>query len=289
MVVPGRWNFDLPDSSFLFPGDVLHYHVEARDQVGGDVGVTTLPADLGGFGDFDGPLAYPGAFTVRALPGLRDSAGGQPRVLFWNDAPGRGADDEWIFALANFGVDHDLYETNAASSGVGNGLGGRATADVLAGYDVLLYTSGTLSNNTLANNDYNQDPSNDLGVVSAWFAQGGKKALLTGDDLVRHLSYSGTAALAFRNQYLGVTLHGDNVVPAIHDQTAPRVAADRGQQRALHPRRVDRLRQLPGGPRLRRHRRPWPAPSASRSSCRRRAEARATPLPPPRAARTSRT
>jgi hypothetical protein len=223
-VVPGRWNFDLPDSSFLFPGDVLHYHFEARDRVGGDVGVTTLPADLGGFGAFDGPLAYPGTFTVRALPGVRDAAGAQARVLFWNDAPGRGADDEWFLALANVGVDYDLYETNAASSGVGNGLGGRATADVLAGYDILLYTSGTISNNTLANNDFLQDPSNDLGVVSAWFAQGGKKALLTGDDLVRHLSQSGAAALAFRNQNLGVTLRYDDLAPHVQDQTAPRVA-----------------------------------------------------------------
>ncbi len=224
VVVPGRWSFDLPDSSFLFPGDVLHYHVEARDQVGGDVGVTTLPADLGGFGDFDGPLAYPGAFSVHALPGLRDAAGTQARVLFWNDAPGRGADDEWFLALANVGVDYDLYETNAASSGLGNGLGGRATAEVLAGYDILLYTSGTVSNNTLANNDYGQDPSNDLGVLSAWFAQGGKKALLTGDDLVRHLSNSGAAALAFRNQHLGVTLRYDDLAPHVQDQTAPRVA-----------------------------------------------------------------
>ncbi|MBT7311203.1 hypothetical protein HN843_05530, partial [bacterium] len=31
VVVPDRWNFDLPDEDFLYPGDILHYFIQAQD------------------------------------------------------------------------------------------------------------------------------------------------------------------------------------------------------------------------------------------------------------------
>ncbi len=86
-VIHGRYNFDLPDSNFFFPGDVIHYYIEAKDNLSGDVGVALLPADTTGFGEFGGVWPYGGnsTFIVRALPTLFDAAGNQPRILFWND------------------------------------------------------------------------------------------------------------------------------------------------------------------------------------------------------------
>ena len=45
-VVPNRYNFDLPDSNFFFPGDVIHYYIEARTTSTATSAPTTLPADI---------------------------------------------------------------------------------------------------------------------------------------------------------------------------------------------------------------------------------------------------
>ncbi len=137
-------------------------------------------------------------------------------------------ENEWYYALGNLGyreqIDYDVYDTNGPSSGEsGNGLGGRATPQTLAGYDILLYTCGDLGAYTISNGDYYNDPSNDIGVLSAWFQQGGKKGFFTGDDLIFNLSTSGSAALAFRNQYFGVQYIRNNLLPLIQNQTAPQV------------------------------------------------------------------
>ncbi len=73
-----RWAFDLPDTGFLFPGDVLHYYISATDAIGGPGGVdpqtALLPADTTGFSTgFGYVLAYDPSFTVRALPHITDS------------------------------------------------------------------------------------------------------------------------------------------------------------------------------------------------------------------------
>ena len=159
-------------------------------------------------------------------------------ILFWNDFANRGGENEWYFALGNLGyreqIDYDVYYTNGPSSGVGNGLGGRATHQTLAGYDILLYTCGDLGAYTISNGDYYNDPSNDIGVLSAWFQQGGKKAFLTGDDLVFSLTNSGSAALAFRNQYFGVQLH-QRQPPAAHQQSDRAAGGPAGRrQQCLH-------------------------------------------------------
>ena len=87
-----KWAFDLPDTGFFFPGDVLHYYIEAVDAIGGAGGSTPRLAFARrhdriqhGFGD---PMGYPAIFTVRALPSIReDGSGGyeQPEILFIND------------------------------------------------------------------------------------------------------------------------------------------------------------------------------------------------------------
>jgi hypothetical protein len=69
-------------------------------------------------------------------------------------------------------VDYDMHATSGPSSGVGNGLGGRATSAQLAGYDMLDYSSSYLSVNLPANGGFENDASNDPQVVGNWPAQG---------------------------------------------------------------------------------------------------------------------
>ena len=229
VLVPNRYNFDLPDSNFFFPGDVIHYYIEAKDNLNGDVGTATLPTDISAVGDFSGVFPYEGNsdFIVRGLPSLIDIAGHQPRILFWNDFGNRGGENEWYYALNNLGyneqVDYDVYYTVGPTSGVGNGLGGRANVNLIDGYDVLLYTCGDLTVYTLGNNDPLKDPSNDIGILDNWFERGGKKAFMTGDDFPYSLTLVGGAGIDFLATYLGVNVVNRDVRPLIEGQTAPLV------------------------------------------------------------------
>ncbi len=223
------FSFDLPDTGFFYPGDVIHYHVEAGNVLAGDERWVTLPADTADFRAF-GPLSkYDRQFTVRALPSVAsDVPGDQPSLLVWDDADGSRDFEIWRFALRNLGYrigeDYDLYTTRSAASAVGNGLGGRATSAQLAGYRALVYTCGDLSANLLSNGDPEDDPSRDLEVVTAWFGQGGKRALLTGDDLVSGILAEGAAGNAFVNAYLGATVIDQDIQPLIGAQLSPTVA-----------------------------------------------------------------
>lgn len=224
-----RFSFDLPDSGFLFPGDVIHYYLEAQDNQGGDIGTTLLPSDTTGFGDF-GSRQYDSSYIMRALPSFNNLAqGDHPAILFWNDFGGRGGEDEWGFALENLGYqvgrDYDLYYTNAPSSGVGNGLGSLATATQLNGYETILYTSGDLYVMTICNGDEDNDPSDDVGVLESWLQQGNKNMFLTGDNLAFDLWQSGTATLTFLNSRIGVNFIVPDLIPMIDSQVAPVVRA----------------------------------------------------------------
>jgi len=237
---PGKWAFDLPDTGFLFPGDVLHYYIEATDAIGGvggsDPQVSTMPSDLAGYGDFDNPMGYNSTFVVHALPSIADDGNGgyvQPGILFINDFANRGGENEWYTALNNIGLlsrqDYDIYYVNAPSSGVGNGIGGRASAltlngDVsMDGYQDILYTAGDLSVNTIANGDFNNDASNDVGTLTDWLDTGGKDIFLTGDDLASDLAQAGAATLNMLENYLGATVVTNDVRPLIGTQTTPLV------------------------------------------------------------------
>jgi hypothetical protein len=219
--IPWHFSFDLPDSNFLFPGSVLHYYFWAKD-TGGVGAVATIPADTTGFSDLSGASPYDELFRVRGLPSVADPAGDQPPVLWWDDS-GRGPErGRWILALRNLGlvegVDYDCYRTLAADAGQGNGLGGRATATLLSGYETLLYTSGTQSRFTIM-------PDDDQVVLTTWFAHGNKNALFTGDDLAFDLATNGPTFLA---AVLGVQHEMQNLSSAIDGQTAPLVLPSTG-------------------------------------------------------------
>ena len=224
--VPNRYNFDLPDTGMLFPGDVLHYYFAATDDVAGDIKTSYAPFDRSGFGN-PTPMAYPGLYTVNCLPTITTAGGAQPTLLFWNDFGYRGGEDEWYGAMRALGLtkgtDYDVYATHGPSSGVGNGLGGRATVGQIAGYTDMLYTAGDLSSPTLSNGDFAGDAGNDLGLMNDWFALGGRDLFMTGDDIANSLYASGTVAQAFLETKMGVTYNDPDVRDNIAAQTAPLV------------------------------------------------------------------
>jgi len=226
VVVPDRFTFDLPDTGFFFPGDRLHYYIEAKDNASGDIGVTTLPPDTTGFSLAPGmsgyvPLAYPSSYVVRALPKVFTSTeGDHPKILLWNDFGNRGGEDEWTCALNNIGyregTDYDLYYTNGPSTGLSNGLGGRATATQLIGYDVILYTAGDLYALTIM--------TRDAEVLDSWLRStgGGKSMLLTGDNLLYDLvTGDDETTLLFANNWIGANLADQDLRPLIESQVAP--------------------------------------------------------------------
>jgi hypothetical protein len=235
MPTPGVWAFDLPDENFFFPGDVIHYYISATDAVDGAAEQTsTLPVNLDGYGDFSGPLAYSSTFTVRALPSIYDDPLNPgtlvtPKTLFWNDFANRGGEEEWHGALGNLGfvsgVDYDTYYTNRPDSGVGNGLGGRATVFSLLNYDNMLYSCGDMTIATMSNGDFNNDPSNDIGVVDSWLRLGDKNMFLTGDDLVSDLMQSGPATIQFVQDWFKVSYVTNNLRPLVSNQATPAVKA----------------------------------------------------------------
>jgi hypothetical protein len=232
-IVYDRWAFDLPDTGFFFPGDVIHYYVRAQDNAGGEIGTTLLPGDTTGFSVFPGnpdfdPLRYPNALTVRALPRLTNYPDpGRPPILFWNDFGIRGGLAKWGSAFRNLGflegIDYDVYNTRGPSSGVGNGLGGRATSLQLQGYETIIYTSGDLSAFTISDGDFEQDAGDDLSVLSGWLQSGGHKLLITGDGVVSDLINRGAAGQSFLSNFLPVDLVSPNLRPLIGNQAVPRV------------------------------------------------------------------
>jgi len=232
---PDRWAFDLPDTGFLFPGDVLHYYISGTDAIGGvggtDPQISLMPADTTGFSTgFGDPMGYNSTFVVRALPSIREDLSGgyeQPGILFINDFGDRGGEVEWYTALSNLGLvvdeDYDVYYVNDPRAGVGNGIGGRADHLMLQDYDDILYTCGNLSKYTISNGSFENDAGDDVGTLTNWLDIGGKDMFLTGDDLASDMSESGAGTLTFLHDFMGVTLVTNSVGPEIDNQVAPLV------------------------------------------------------------------
>jgi len=201
--------------------------------VAGDVIYSTIPADLNGFGEFQSsPNKYDPSFTMHALPSVRATGTPgvytQPEMLFWND-DGNGAHTaSWYSAFDQLGlvagVDYDIYHTNAPSSGVGNGIGGRTIGLALEGYQDLLYTSGAHGRTTLSNGDFDFDPGNDIAALLTWLSAGNKDLFLTGNSLASDLeSNAGPAGASFLATVMGLDFTSDDVRPLIDNQVSPLV------------------------------------------------------------------
>jgi len=255
---PDTFCFDLPDTGFLFPGDIVHVFLSATEDLAGELRTTTWPADTTGYHDFANLSEFPRAAWQRCLPTINSAIpGDQPRVLFWNDTdePTPGA---WRYAFGNLGMplgrDFDEYWTRAASADAADGLGDRATSSTIGSYDVLLYSSGDLPGNLLT--------VADLGVLENWFQLGDRAAFLTGDNLATSLSEGGPDALAFLNDRLGALVVRDDISDLIANQTNP-VARAIGANGVILPetewvahggcptiRKFDAIEPLPGSVRL---------------------------------------
>jgi hypothetical protein len=238
---PDSFCCDLPDSGFIFPGDVLHYYISGEEIIGGDPGTitrSTLPADLEGFGvfdDFDRPVPlYSPYFTVRGLPTLHEIDGDwqngytQPNMLLWDDYGHPDGESAWAFALSQLGyhrsVDYDLFATNFPGAEAGNGLGARATTDQIDGYITMLYTSGALQNGALGsgiNTYYSGDKSPDIVLLDAWLQNGDRNLMLTGNHLFNSISNS--IGGAFLSDWIGVGYGGYHISNMIGGLSNPSI------------------------------------------------------------------
>ena len=162
----------------------------------------------------------------------------QPGVLFWCDFKDREGQAAWSEAFTwnelRCGHNFDVFYTNDPYSGVGNGLGGRATLEQITGYRDIVYASGDLSSNTLGNGDPNRDISADVQLLEAWLALGDRDAFMTGDGLASDLQ-GGTVQAAFLQDRLGLSVDSWDLRPLIGNQVAPRVLAVGGNPVFLDP------------------------------------------------------
>jgi hypothetical protein len=170
---------------------------------------------------------------MRALPmidGNKDVAPPPYTALFINDGAGEAEADKWYSVFDHYGMkvgeDYDIYHVNGPSSGVGNGIGGRANPQLLSEYTDILYTSGALEARTIANGDFNGDPGNDVGTLTGWIDLGDRDIFLAGDGLAGDLAQSGPATQEFLDLYVGVTHVTSDVRPFISNQVVPRVQPD---------------------------------------------------------------
>jgi hypothetical protein len=227
-IVPDRWAFDLPDTGLIYPGDVLHFYVEARGLAAGVEMLATWPADTTGWTDFAPDSIWPHTARMRALPTVVAADGTQPPLLVWRDDPlPAGGHEPWQQPLALLGlepgIDYDLFRTRSPLDGAGNGLGGRATVAQLAGYRTLLYDCGRVTRHTLADGTRG-DPSQDVQLVRGWLDTGGRQAFFTGDNLASDLTGGGPASQVFLSQYLGLLVQAADGAALLGGQSSPRAA-----------------------------------------------------------------
>jgi hypothetical protein len=148
-----------------------------------------------------------------------------PDILLWNDSGG-AVSNEFYSALRakgyRRGIDYDLYYTVGPSSLLGNGIGGRSEPVQIAGYQTLLYTSGTLGAGALSNGDLCSFISPDTPELEIWLETGAgtKSMFMTGNNLAFGLT---TVDPAFLTEVLGVEVFQQDVRPLIGNQTEPTV------------------------------------------------------------------
>lgn len=235
--VAGRFFVDLPDVDLMYPGDVLHYYIEATDS---DGRISTFPNNITGFGTFGPDATYNRAFRVRCLPTITDDQGTQPTILVYNDFGRRGGEAEWVSAFNQLGygegVGYDSYTTQGPSSGVSNGIGSAgahgANAAQLAGYEHIFYFSGNLDTQLLSNGDptiSGNDKSNDIDVMEQWHALAGdRNVAYFGDFIASALVNDSAEGLGYVSGTMGVDFGDDDVRDVIFDQTAPVVIPNAG-------------------------------------------------------------
>ncbi|MFH1845056.1 MAG: FlgD immunoglobulin-like domain containing protein, partial [bacterium] len=284
-VASGRFAFDLPDSHFFYPGDVIHYYCRAASDVGGDVRTSLLPGDTTGFAIFPGdpgysPLQYPSSFVIEGLPTVfAAEPGAQVPLLFWQDFKG-SLENEWFTLLQNLGyrrgIDYDVYRSNAPGQDGLISLGLQAQVVQLTGYDIIIYSAGdrrlrfTACGGSVG--EYGPDDA-DFALLDTWLEASNRQLLITGNQLARSLASSSGPPADFLADRLAAAYDG-LALEQLDDQSSPLVTPlpgnspclttevvahggcpDHGQSQqgwlfSLANRRFDAVTTLPSGERI---------------------------------------
>lgn len=192
--IDGSWAFDFNDAYFE-PGDVIQLFYRARS---GSGIVETRPRNA----NANDPLlrAY---YTVRCLP----TAG--VTMLYCEDNFGDLPWWEEAFRYNGY-AEYDIYTTQAPSSGLHNGLAGRAEVGDIDQYEVIVWDSSNLPSYTLSN-ALPEDKTFDTVLLDDWLGNSSHDTYLwvLGDEVANDLGgadpFLGTdlgAQLLFDNQYL---------------------------------------------------------------------------------------
>ncbi len=244
--VADRYFFDLPDGKALpgaayqndepalfFPGDEVHYFLEATDLQGV---ASTLPADTTGFFDFRDCSPYDRDFRVRALPALRVPVGGgllvPPEILVIDDSGDRSRQETLSHTLleAGFseGADYDLYAVRAPASGESNGIGSAkahgATVAQLSAYRILLYDAGDQGEFLLSDGSGAplNDKGDDLGLLTTWRTLSGDRSMAHfGDNFVSGLGGGSSAGATYVQTLLATQLVDADLRDDISGQLTP--------------------------------------------------------------------
>ncbi len=225
------YRFDLPDTGFFYPGDVIHYYFKASQQTPDGWETVMVPADTSGFSrnpwgansQLPGICAYDQMFSVRALPAMSEG-GYHPQILIWDDA----CDPYFTSSLR-----HDINQAQAwtlhdgfdlyrkVSVDGGRSLAWDATPEILAGYKAVFYFSGSNKKGILGTSD--DSARADLALLTQWLQGNDARGLfVNGDHVLAKLNESPEGQFILED-YLGADFVVENIRPMIANISNPRV------------------------------------------------------------------
>ena len=175
------WKFDLPDSGWFFPGDLLRYYVVAGTELDGDIRYSTWPADTTGVLDFTPGSSFNTRAEARALPSLGVPVGGEfpkPPIVLVNNVSSNFYQVDivdvsaWVDALTDLGLvertDFDILQK-------GESYVMRDPSE-FDHYSTVIIVSGSFGPTF-------DDPSRRQ-IILDWLDLGGRRALFSGESLI---------------------------------------------------------------------------------------------------------
>ncbi len=190
---PAEWSFDLPDTGFFYPGDLLRFYITASDELDGDLRTSVWPADTTGVLNFTPSSTFSLLAEARALPTVTQPAPGQfsnPSILFYDNLRNSlEIRDTWFGALQELGIELGIgFDVIRPSN-----LTHLGPANNFSYYQTMIRPQQRLSSHV---------QSDEVQLVFDWLDTGGKNFLLAGNDAL----YSG----AFSTR-MGVQYHSKNI------------------------------------------------------------------------------
>ncbi|RKZ13762.1 hypothetical protein DRQ53_12865, partial [bacterium] len=227
-------NFDPPAIWAFYPGDLMEYYYRATDDAGR---ITTLPADLTGFGDFNG--SFDRRFVVRGLPNITDASGTQPEILLYVGNIDRVDVGLILGAFAQLGMfegeDFDLRSVPRESTPVTPGFLG-TPASQLANYSTIFCFAGGRWDYRVQDWLLVSSPESlqklvglddaTLAMLTDWSDLPGDRNLVSFGSVVGfRLENGGGSGSIYLSDELGIQFVATDLRGAIADQAAPPVAA----------------------------------------------------------------